>query len=187
MPMDPFRLCLALGPVAVYLVLLGAMNLTRRSFLVSGARDAAGLGLAMSGLMIVGPIEMFFPDRAAVHLGVYTWGLLLALYGLCVVLVLLMLRPRLIIYNIPVDQLRPILAGLVERIDSEARWAGDSLVLPTLGVQLHLDALPWMRNVSLVATGPHQDHQGWRRLETGPGRRAGAVGRSAQSRAASRC
>jgi hypothetical protein len=164
MPLDPFRLCLALGPVAVYLVLLGAMNLTQRSLLVSGGRDAASLGLALSGMVIVGPMEMFFPDRAAVHLGFYTWILLLALYGL--VLVLLLLRPRLIIYNIPGDRLRPILAELVERIDAEARWAGDSLVLPSLGVQLHMDALPWMRNVSLVATGPHQDHQGWRRLET---------------------
>ena len=54
-------------------------------------------------------------------------------------LVLLVLRPRLVIYNISVDQLRPILAELVEQLDSEARWAGDSLALPALGVQLHLD------------------------------------------------
>ena len=39
--MDPFRLCLALGPVAIYLLLLGAVNLSRRPLLVSGVRDAA--------------------------------------------------------------------------------------------------------------------------------------------------
>ena len=39
--MDPFRLCVALGPVAIYLLLVGTLNLFRRPFLVSGTRDAA--------------------------------------------------------------------------------------------------------------------------------------------------
>ena len=33
--MDPFRVCLALGPVAVYVLLLGALNLSRRPFTVT--------------------------------------------------------------------------------------------------------------------------------------------------------
>ena len=45
---DPFRLCLALGPVAVYLLLLGMLNSFRRPFLVSGTHTAT-LGLAVSG------------------------------------------------------------------------------------------------------------------------------------------
>ncbi len=167
--MDAFHLCLALGPVAVYLLLLGMVNLSRRPFLVAGTRDAAVLGMAVSGLVIVGPLAMLFPHTAAAHLGPFgtelVWLFLLALYGLCLVLVLLTLRPRLVIYNIPVDQLRPILADIVERLDPEARWAGDSLVLPALGVQLHLESLGWMCNVSLVSAGPNQNLSGWRRLE----------------------
>ena len=85
-------------------------------------------------------------------------------------MVLLILRPRLVIYNISVDQLRPILAEVVERMDPEARWAGDCLFLPGLGVQLHLESFGWMRNVSLVSSGPKQDYQGWSRLEVGVGR-----------------
>jgi hypothetical protein len=175
--MDPLRLCLALGPIAVYLVLLGMMNLGKRPFLVSGTRDAAALGLAVSGFIIIGPLSLLFPDAAAAHLGPsgpwYVWAVLLALYGLCLVWVLLTLRPRLVIYNISADQLRPILADLVERLDPEARWAGDSLVLPALGVQLHVEGVAWMRNVALVSAGLHQDHQGWRRLESSL---AGALG-----------
>ncbi len=163
--MDAFRLCLAFGPVAIYLLLLGAINLSRRPFLVSGGRDAAVLGLAVSGFVIVGPIELFFPHAAANVFGPYIWLFLLVLYGLGLVLVLLLLRPRLIIYNITVDQLRPILADLVERLDSDARWAGDALTLPNLGVQLFIDNLPNMRNVSLVSAGANQSHLGWRRLE----------------------
>ncbi len=167
--MEPFHQCLALGPVAIYLLLLGAINLARRPFVVSGGRDTAVLGLAVSGLVLVGPIALFFPESVSVHFGPegtrFLWMLLVAFYALCLILVLLVLRPRLIIYNIPVDQLRPILAELVERLDADARWAGDSLVLPALGVQLHLDSLNFMRNVALISSGPKQDYQGWARLE----------------------
>jgi hypothetical protein len=167
--MAPFHQCLAFGPLAVYLLLLGAINLARRPLLVPGTRDAAALGLALSGLMIVGPLALLFPETLALHLGPagfrYVWIGLVVLYGLCLVLVLLTLRPRLVIYNISVDQLRPILAELVARLDAAAHWAGDSLVLPGLGIQLHLDNTAAMRNISLVSTGPKQDDRGWSRLE----------------------
>jgi hypothetical protein len=165
--MDPFRLCLALGPVAMYLLLLGAVNLSRRSLLVSGARDAAALALAVSGLVVIGPMELFFPFESAVKLGSYVWVLLLALYVMCVVLWLLLLRPRLVIYNISADKLRPILADVVGQFDGDARWAGDSLAIPKLGVQLYMDNFAPLRNVSLISAGGSQNHTGWRRLETG--------------------
>ena len=162
--MDPFRLCLALGPLAIYVLLIGAINLFRRPFLVSGTRDTAALGLAVSGLVIVGPVELFLPVTASLRFGTFVWVLLIALYALCLVLILLSLRSRLVIYNISRDELRPILSDLVAELDSEARWAGDSLVLPNLGIQLYLDGLAAMRNVSLVATGTNQNYQGWQRL-----------------------
>jgi hypothetical protein len=167
--MDPFRLCLALGPVAMYLLLLGTVNLARRPLLVSGVRDTAALALAVSGLMIIGPMELFFPFHAAVLFGPLVWLLLLLFYAMCSVLVLLSLRPRLVIYNITVDKLRPVLAELVDRLDTEARWAGDSLTLPGLGVQLYVDNFATLRTASLNSAGGHQSHQGWRRLETALG------------------
>jgi len=167
--MDPFRLCLAVGPVAIYLLLIGAINMFRRPFLVSGTRDAAALGLAVSGLVIVGPVELFFPVNASLRFGGFVWVLLVALYALSLVLVLLVLRPRLVVYNVSRDELRPILTDLAAELDREARWAGDSLVLPNLGIQLHMDGLAAMRNVSLTAIGPIQNHQSWRRLELGLG------------------
>jgi len=157
---------LAFSMVAVYLLLLGSLNLSRRPFLVSGARDTAALGLAVSGFVIIGPMELFFPDEAAIRFGAFVWVLLLAFYGLCVVLVVLTIRPRLVIYNISVDQLRPIVADLVDQLDPNARWAGDSLSLPALGVQLHLDPSLLMRNVALVSAGAEQNHLGWKQLET---------------------
>jgi hypothetical protein len=164
--MDPLRLCLALGPLAVYFLLLGAINLTRRPFLVSGGRDLAALALALAGLAVVGPFALFLPEESLVVFGGYVWLMVLALYALGMTMLILMLRPRLVIYNVTADALRPILADVVERLDREARWAGDSLVLPGLGVQLHLDSFAAMKNVSLKSTGSRQSFQGWKNLET---------------------
>ena len=147
--MEPFHQCLAFGPVAIYLLLLGAINLARRPLVVSGGRDAAALGMAVSGLVFVGPMALLFPESVAAHFGPagtkYLWLMFIGLMAVCLIMVLLTLRPRLIIYNVSVDQLRPILAEVVERMDPEARWAGDCLFLPGLGVQLHLESFGWMR------------------------------------------
>ncbi|MCE5267263.1 MAG: hypothetical protein LLG00_05200 [Planctomycetaceae bacterium] len=164
--MDPLRLCLSLGPVAIYLLLLGVINLSRRPLLVSGVRDAAALALATAGLAIIGPLELLFPVETAIRYGAYIWLWLLALYAMCVVLWLLVLRPRLVIYNISSDELRPVLAELAGRLDDGARWAGDSLSMPGLGVQLYLDSFAALGSVSLCSAGGNQNHAGWRRLQT---------------------
>ena len=109
---DPLHVCIALGPLAVYLFLLGLINLSRRPFLTTGARDAAALGVGISGFVVVGPMELFLPGAAANRFGGYVWLLLLAFYALCLTLWVLLLRPRLVIYNATAEQLRPVLAGV---------------------------------------------------------------------------
>jgi hypothetical protein len=162
---DALHLCIALGPLAVYLLLVGMINLSRRPFLTTGARDVAAIGVAISGFIAAGPMELFLPEAAADRFGPYVWLLLLAFYGLCLTLLVLMMRPRLVIYNANPEQLRSILSEVVNELDSDARWAGDSLVLPQLGVQMHVEPFGAMRNAQLVAAGPRQSYTGWRRLE----------------------
>jgi hypothetical protein len=167
-PIDSFQACLAFGPVAAYLLAVAMVNLRRRPTVVSGTADVALLSLAVAGLIMIGPMEIFFPESAALYfLGPWVWAPLLALYGLCVVLVLLALRPRLVVYNVSAEELRSILAEVVADLDPEARWAGDSLFLPRLVVQLHLDAVGITRNVSLVASGSRQSPLGWQKLHRG--------------------
>jgi len=156
---------LAFGPVAIYLLLLGMVNLSRRPLIVSGGRDAAALALAVTGMLIVGPFELFLPEPSRLHYGGYAWVMVLAFYGLWVAMGILMLHPRLVIYNISLDKLRPILAEVVAQLDTDARWAGDSLVLPNLEVQLCFDNSRLFRNVSLKSIGGIQNLHGWRRLE----------------------
>lgn len=163
--MDPLHFCIAMGPLAVYLMLLGVINLWGRPFLTTGARDSAAVGIAVCGFVVIGPMELFLPSAAALRFGGFIWLMLLAFYGLCLTLLVLLHRPRLIIYNVSVEQLRPALAEVVAELDKEARWAGDCLVLPNLGVQLHVEPLAMLRNAQLVAAGPRQSYLGWRHLE----------------------
>ena len=163
--MDPLHLCIALGPVAIFFLLLGTINLSRRPFVTSGTRDAAALGIAIGGFVVAGPMELFLPEAAAVRMGFWVWPTCVAFYILCLSLAVLLMRPRIVIYNVTFEQLRPSLADIVLRLDSESRWAGDSLVMPNLGVQLSVESQGMMKNVQLAAAGNEQSFQGWRLLE----------------------
>jgi hypothetical protein len=147
------------------LLVLAFVNLSNRPFLTTGARDVAALGMAIAGFIVAGPMELFLPEAASNRFGGYAWFLLLAFYGLCLTLVVLLMRPRLVIYNANPEQVRSMLAEVVSQLDPEARWAGDGLVLPKLGVQLHVEVSVPMRNVQLVSAGPKQSFAGWKRLE----------------------
>lgn len=164
--MDSLHLCIAFGPLAMYLVLLGAVNLSSRPLLTTGGRDLAAVAIGLGGMITAGPMELFMSESAAALYGGWVWAIMLTAYALCVLMLALMLKPRLVIYNMTPEQLRPLLAETALRLDSDARWAGESLVLPELGVQLYMDATPLLKNVQLIATSSEQNLPGWRRLET---------------------
>jgi hypothetical protein len=154
------------GPLSVYFLLLGIINLRRQPFVTTGSRDIMSLGLGVMGFVIVGPMELFLPDAAAINLHYWAWVMLITLYLLAIVLTVLLMRPRIIIYNVTGDQLRPVLNDIVAGLDPEARWAGDSLVLPQLGMQLHCEWSAMFKNAQLISAGPHQNLAGWKRLES---------------------
>jgi hypothetical protein len=163
--MDGVRICVALAPLALYLLLVAGLNLLRRPVLVTGTRDIAALGFGISGMLFVGPIELLHPQSAVNQLGPYIWVLSVGLYALALALWILFSRPRLTIYNMSIEQLRPLLATAIEGLDPQYRWAGTCLSLPNLNVQLHLESNSLMRNVSLVANGDRQNPAGWHQLE----------------------
>lgn len=164
MALDPFRFAIALIPVAAYLFLLGLVNSRRRPLLTSGGGDLAALGAALSGLMFVGPLDLLRPEAATSEFGNYIWLVLLAFYWLWLLLAVLISRPRLVVYNVSLEELHPIVAEAATRLDADSRWAGNGLNMPQLGVELHLESFDLMRNVSLVSGGDRQNLDGWRRL-----------------------
>jgi len=163
--MDPLHFCIAVGPLAVYLLLLGVMNLRGRPLVTTGARDAAALGIGLGGFVIAGPMELFFPEGAASRFGGWVWVMLIVFYGLCVSLAVLLMRSRIVVYNISLEQLRPILTSVAMKLDKRSRWNGDSLIMPERRVHLHVETVEALRNIQLTAGGNQQSFEGWQALE----------------------
>src|SRR4051812_41221672 len=115
--MDTFSACVALGPIAIYLLLLGAINLARRPLVVNGTRETLSLGLALLGLVVVGPMQLFMPQAAANQFGQLVWAPLATLYLLGMMLTLMLSRPRLVIYNASREQTQAVLAETARRLD----------------------------------------------------------------------
>ena len=62
--MDPLHFCVAVAPLSVYLLMVGLINLSGWPFVTTGTRDTAALGIGIIGLVIAGPMELFFPGRS---------------------------------------------------------------------------------------------------------------------------
>ncbi len=163
--MDALRAAIGLTPLAAYLFILGLINFSKRPQLRSGARDLAALGVALAGLVLVGPIELLMPTIFVAEFGPYAWGLALAIYASGWSLFVLSTAPRLVAYNIDADRFRLLVAETALAMDSDAHWAGDSVVLPQRGIQGRIESFPILRNASLVSNGPRQDFTAWGDLE----------------------
>jgi len=162
---DPLRLCVALVPLAIYALVLGTLNLLRRPYVITAARDTTALGMAVAGLMLVGPIELLAPETAFRNFGPFVWLMLSTLYFLLVTLVVLLQRPGLVIYNLSFDEFRTTFAKVIERLEPDPRWAGNTLAMPSLGIELHVESFSPMANIRLSSVGDHQSLSGWHRLE----------------------
>ncbi len=163
--MDPLRFTIAALPLAVYFLMLALLHFRQQPFVTTGARDSAALGIGIVGLVAMGPMELFFPEGAAIHFGFYIWPLLLLFYGLCVSLIALLMRPRLVVYNVTTDQLRPLLTEIAGQMDQKSRWTADSLIIPSRRIHLCVESVEWLNTVQVVSAGSRQSLDGWRELE----------------------
>ncbi|MBL8855158.1 MAG: hypothetical protein JNK57_14425 [Planctomycetaceae bacterium] len=162
----PVQFCIVVVPFSVYLLLLGWLHLRKHPFVTTTGRDIAILSVAVSGMMIVGPMELFFPENAVSRFGPFVWLMLLAFYGLLTSLLSMMVRPGLVIYNVREDQIRPLLSDVLIELD-KPHWSGENVRLPNLGIHFQIESHPWLRCVQLVSTGRKQNLTGWRLLEAG--------------------
>ncbi len=169
--MNVLHLVIAMGPLALYGIALGVIHSSRRPHLTNGTREIYAIALAVSGMVLIGPATMFMPEAVAERLGAGSWNMvavwcfLMVAYLMLVTLIILLVRPRLVAYNITHVRLRETLEQLLVRYDVEHQWAGDCLAIPSLGVQLQIEPSRAMRPISLIATSGPQSDQGWRRLE----------------------
>ena len=148
---------LLLGP-GLYVLAVGLVNLRRRPVAIAGGWDLALLAAAVAGPAIAGPLDILQPAGTT-----WPWRLVIPLvcFTFLTAVVLLATRPRLVVYNISLDQLRPVVAEIASRLDPAARWAGETVALPGRGVQVHLDGRRALRSMSLVAIGAKTSPEGW--------------------------
>lgn len=148
----------ALVPPGLYLLAIAARHLRRRPTAAGGAWDLGLLAAALTPLVLVGPLELL---QAAGVRGPWRSLLPLVLVALVACLAVLASRPRLVVSNITLEQLRPVVAQVAMALDPTARWAGETVALPGRDVQVHLDGRGPMRSVSLVAVGTRTSPEGW--------------------------
>jgi hypothetical protein len=148
----------AIVPLGCYLLGLAWAHLRRRPLAVSGVLDGAMLAMAVSGLAIVGPLALLMPVTGG---SPWSWPVLAFLFALCVAVCVLVSRPRMVVYNITVEQFRPLVAEVVSALDPKARWAGESAALPERGFQLHIEGNANLRTVSVVNVGERSSPEGW--------------------------
>ena len=112
------RIVFGLGPLAIYLLVLGWINLRPWPVVVRGERETAALGLALAGCVLVGPGQLLLPPAATQHFGPWVWPMLLLAYVLAVTLAILVARPRLVIYNVDPLAVRAVLVQLARELDA---------------------------------------------------------------------
>ncbi len=133
--------------------------------MVRGSRETAALALALAGCVLVGPAQLLATPEALARFGGGVWALVSLVYALVVLLVILLARPRLVIYNAKREDVRAVLDRLVAQPDVDGRWAGSTLLVERWGIELHLDDFAPLASVSLIALGSPQSYSGWRELE----------------------
>jgi len=159
MTRDPagLPLWIALVPLAIYLLALALVHVRRRPLVVPGSWDLAVLVGSVAGLAVGGPLAAFVPPAAE---GLWRWLLPVGALVLLTAAAGLAARPRLIVYNLSGEQLRPVVAEVAASLDHESRWAGETVALPGRGLQVHLET-GGMRSVSLVAMGSRTSPEAW--------------------------
>jgi len=158
-------LAVAFVPLALYFFALAALNGGLRPRMLTVQEDLIALALGLIGFVMVGPMLYVLPMDALAFWGYKTWFFLALLYVLIVWFFGALFRFRVVIYNIGMNELRDILEKTGRELDAEARWAGNSLSLPTLGIQFYLEQTSLLRNVTLKACGTRQNLQGWLHFE----------------------
>ena len=163
--MNVLSIPFALGPLAIYLVAIGLINVLPKPRLCSGTLDFAALCLGISGLVIVGPIQILLPHTAMLRFGDNAWSPMLFLYLFSATWLLIIRRPRLVIYNIRTgDGFCDLIEKTLRRNHWTSQGAGNILQIEELGIQFEILSISAMRNVTLRATRAEQSPTGWHLL-----------------------
>jgi len=160
-----FSIIIVALPISVYCLTLGMLHRSKHPFVVSGGRDMALLGLAMLGVVLVGPGQLFFPIAAFNLLGPAVWILMTLLYFFIVLFVILNSRPRLVVYGLAPDLLSQYVKQSLDCIEVESTWMGLTFTAPELAIDGTIEPAGNGQLSQIIAARSSQDVLGWMKLE----------------------
>jgi len=163
--MPSVHIAIATIPVAIYFIMVGGLRLRKRPLVTTGWRDTLTLGIAASGLIAIGPMQLFFPEQAAARWQAWVWLALFALYALGLLMLLLSSKPRLVAYGMDEHQFLETLLCAAREVDEQAKWQGEVLSLPMAAIQLALEPSGTFRVQQVVHVGMLRNLQDWVKLE----------------------
>lgn len=160
---EPFPVLLALVPLIGYLLVFSVIRLSGRALVTTGGRDVAVLAMGISGLIAVGPLELFFPTAAAMVFGWLVWFALAGFYGLCVTLIALTVEPKLVIYGRSPDESFDAVLQAARKLDSAATGDDRSLQIemPSVGLRLRVDGHRGIDYSQVLAFEPNVAPKFW--------------------------
>jgi hypothetical protein len=146
-------------------MLMGAIRIRRTPLVTTGWRDLFALGMACSGLVAIGPMQLFFPTHAASRWPGWVWVFMFGLYALGLLILAMWSRPRLMAYGMGRRQFQEVLVNAAREIDPESSWYGEVLSLPNSGLQLPSESNLGNHVNSVAIVGNLQNLSDWLRLE----------------------
>jgi hypothetical protein len=163
---EPFTILLVLLPLIGYLAVFSLLRLSGKALVTTGGRDVAALAIAVSGMIAVGPGELFFPSSAAAIFGPIVWLALASFYGLSISLIALTMPPKLVVYGRTPDEMYEPLLAAAKKIDRAAEGNASTLQisLPAISVHLRLAGQRGIDHAQVIAFEPNVSLQFWNQL-----------------------
>lgn len=164
--LEPFAATIALAPLIGYLLGLSIIRIGGFVWVTTGARDTAVVLIAISGLIVIGPMELFFPNATAALLGGWVWIPLLLLYFLLACLAIINYRPKLIVYGRTLEEVYPAMVRAAQAMDGGVIENEEQLQvhLPALAAHLRLDLARGNDCSSVVSFEPTLPLAFWRQF-----------------------
>ena len=159
-----FSMPTALIPFSFYLFFLGIINLSRKTRMLTGRQDLVAVSLGVSGLLIVGPLQILLPQAGIIRFGIHVWYPLVVLYIFGVLWLLILSRPRIVLYNVDQADFARILSHLLEREGWTVLRNENVVQIHELGIQFEILPVVSMKNITLRSTESEQSNAGWRAL-----------------------
>ncbi|MDG2206754.1 MAG: hypothetical protein P8K78_02505 [Pirellulales bacterium] len=154
----------ALMPLAIYLIYLGVLNLSCRPRVLLGVIDSLALSIGVSGLVIIGPLQILLPSAVMVRFGENIWYPMVLLYLFGATWLLLLSRPRIVIYGIRPYAFQMSLSSVLTRNQWSADQNENIVRIHELGIDLEIYVFPMMQNVILRPVQSQQSLRAWQKL-----------------------